>query len=195
MLLVCPHCEARYRVANERVPVQGARARCARCDRLFTVGLERPTSFRPAAQSQVKPKAAPQARDWDTGTQPDPFADAAPPPPEPPAAPPVTLSADEPLSQSLRLDDLSEPSAPSGIMLVADEAEQLAREMIQAVAAAYPERVQRARNDGRWDVHFGDLIRQVWTDFRDAAADGDASARDHFRRALNQVLAEGREVF
>lgn len=39
MLVVCPGCAARYRIGGDRVPLQGARARCPKCERVFRVGL------------------------------------------------------------------------------------------------------------------------------------------------------------
>lgn len=82
----------------------------------------------------------------------------------------------------------------SGLVLRSEEVQLLAEELVQAVAATYPERLTRARADGRWETHLGEVIREAWADFRAALPEA-ADSDEHFRRALNQVLVGGQEIF
>ena len=39
VVAICPNCDARYKVARERVPARGARLRCARCEHVFRLEM------------------------------------------------------------------------------------------------------------------------------------------------------------
>ena len=41
MIAACPQCGARYRIERERLPAQGARLRCSRCEAIFRVNAPR----------------------------------------------------------------------------------------------------------------------------------------------------------
>ena len=125
-----------------------------------------------------------------------------PPPAElelPPASPgPLSVSPGEARPPALPAAPSPEPApveAPrAGLVLRSEEVRHLAKELVQAVAATYPERLTRARADGRWETHLGEVIREAWGDFR-AALPNAVDSDEHFRQALNQVLVDGQEIF
>jgi len=79
LIVQCNQCEAKYRIADEKISGLGVRVRCAKCDNVFTVKPE-------AAPAEETPAAVETAlvgpANGDNETQPDP---PAPPPPEDPA--------------------------------------------------------------------------------------------------------------
>jgi hypothetical protein len=215
-------------VRSERVPLQGARARCARCDLLFTVGGPRHSKFEPfsprvAVEAAPAPAPVPQA----AVSTPRPEATASEPVKSdrqqaaedrrqtapttmreemgvekglgdgrrerhrrPPAA---FLNAPEGPADSA-VADVSRDS-PVGIRLDADGVRQLAQELVEVLAATYPDRVAQARRHGRWEAHLGEIVREAWADFRSSVPSGQTDADAHFRSALNDILCEGRQVF
>jgi predicted Zn finger-like uncharacterized protein len=64
MIAACPHCAARYRIEPERLPAQGGRLRCSRCETVFRVNRPRGEPQReaaPAPPAAPAPAAAPAA--------------------------------------------------------------------------------------------------------------------------------------
>jgi predicted Zn finger-like uncharacterized protein len=79
MIAGCPTCAARYRIDTAKLPAEGARLRCSRCETVFRV--------RPPESSETERPAAAPAPPRSTG--PVPIRSAAPARrPAPPAAPP-----------------------------------------------------------------------------------------------------------
>lgn len=70
MILQCPNCQTRFRVADEKVPAKGVRIRCARCATVFRA-MRKEKTLTPA------PPAAPPASST-PGPSFDPFDDFAP---------------------------------------------------------------------------------------------------------------------
>jgi len=73
MVITCPECSTKFRVATEKIPVQGAKLRCARCQHIFFVTREEESSVSPAAESsdifgspEESPASAPESRSIDT---------------------------------------------------------------------------------------------------------------------------------
>ena len=69
MILVCPNCDARYRLADDAIPAQGRKVRCASCQHEW---VEPP----PAASAPDAPSAA-------VAPETPPVSHPIPPPPEP----------------------------------------------------------------------------------------------------------------
>ena len=58
MIAACPQCGARYRIEPERLPAQGARLRCSRCEAIFRVNAPR---AEPAPEPPRDPQPTPAA--------------------------------------------------------------------------------------------------------------------------------------
>jgi predicted Zn finger-like uncharacterized protein len=216
VLVVCPECAARYRVGGDRVPPQGARARCPKCDRVFRVGLPRvagtppvdgarTSDSSPAGGAGAGQPATPAAADFagrdstDGGER----SNAA-------LAKRIQLARREsgnlPLLVShgygLGVGGEDEknveplPTSPADELLDLSDADlgKIAEDIVSALAATHPAAVARARADQKWDAHLGELIREAWADFQACVGNGQASAH-HFRAALNGIVAGGRKVF
>jgi predicted Zn finger-like uncharacterized protein len=89
MVVSCPECEARFKLADDAVPVGGAKARCARCNTTFRV--EAPEDDFPVPTGE-RPRPEPAA--------------AAPPPPDEAEAP----ESDEPVFGDDEPEERPEPS-------------------------------------------------------------------------------------
>jgi len=102
LIVQCDQCEARYRIADEKVTGQGVRVRCAKCDNVFTV---KP----PPASEQEAPAATDEAQ---TGHKSAGSEDKIPAQEQVPADP---VSRDEPEQQpSKSLGDFSGPGGAPG---------------------------------------------------------------------------------
>src|SRR6185295_4208229 len=92
MHVECTSCHARYTIADDKIPVQGARVRCRKCSEVFSV--ERPSAAAPTELPLIPPtpQPAPPAPSesafgsaFETST---PFSS----PPMPPSAAPPTMA-------------------------------------------------------------------------------------------------------
>ena len=98
MILVCPNCDARYRIADDAIPAQGRRVRCATCQHEWTepapVAAETaPPPAPPAASPPASPAASPPASPPASDAVSAPLAAAPEPEPEPVIDPPPRRSA------------------------------------------------------------------------------------------------------
>ncbi len=94
--------------------------------------------------------------------------------------PPGTGGSEMPADQLMAL-------SPADLQRIADD-------MVTALAAAHAEQVAAARQDHRWDAHLGRPIREAWTDYQ-ACVGGSPEGEEHFRGALNRILAGGEPIF
>src|SRR5262245_8528768 len=62
MIAACPHCGARYRIERERLPAQGARLRCSRCEAIFRVNPPAPAAAHASEGRPLQGKAAERPR-------------------------------------------------------------------------------------------------------------------------------------
>jgi predicted Zn finger-like uncharacterized protein len=87
MIVICSSCQARFRVADEKVGPRGAKVRCSRCQTVFVVRRE-PAEPAPPAHFDIELTPGPARKPPPA----DPFAagpQAAPVPAFPPAKPPA----------------------------------------------------------------------------------------------------------
>ena len=161
--------------------------------------------MRPPAPAAAPPAAAPAHAP--AGPPPDPYSTI-----EVPDAPRESLAArirmarrptvERPLliSHGYGLGDTSTgnatPSMPHDAMMALSPADlqRIADDLVTALAAAHAEEVAQARQDQRWDAHLGRSIREAWTDYQ-ACTGGSPEGEEHFRAALNRILAGGGSIF
>lgn len=80
MILVCPNCDARYRLADDAIPAQGRRVRCASCQHEWTEPPPRPSAPDPPAAAPAAPPPASAAIPDPISAAPEPVAEPEPDP-------------------------------------------------------------------------------------------------------------------
>jgi hypothetical protein len=73
------------------------------------------------------------------------------------------------------------------LALSEEAAGRLAEELVEALAATYPARLARARADGQWMFHLGDVIDEARTDFHRAIGDALPIGDQLFDAALERL--------
>lgn len=70
MIITCPACLTKFKLAEERIPAEGAKARCSKCQHLFFISKEpaqtaepREAEF-PAAPAKISGQAEQKVRAW-----------------------------------------------------------------------------------------------------------------------------------
>jgi hypothetical protein len=85
-------------------------------------------------------------------------------------------------------EDGSGASDGAYLALSEESAGRLAEELVAALAATYPARLARARGDGQWTFHLGDVIDDARADFHRAIGDGLPDGDRLFDAALERLL-------
>jgi predicted Zn finger-like uncharacterized protein len=108
MIAACPHCAARYRIEPERLPAEGARLRCSRCEAVFRVN---------------RPRSEPKARE------------VPPPAPAPPVSAPAAPVVAAPAAPAPTVGPRG-PAARKPLVLVADPDVAAGKALAGALAGA-----------------------------------------------------------
>lgn len=77
----------------------------------------------------------------------------------------------------------------------AQKARLLARALVSDLVVYYPDKRARGLKEGTLKELFAEEIRKSWEEYVAQVGPEVAASTPHFREALNQILAEGRELF
>jgi predicted Zn finger-like uncharacterized protein len=206
MKITCTNCEAQYTIADEKVPAQGARVRCRKCQGVFTIQLAPPAAPPPASAAPAG--AAPPPAPTDAaprGVLRAPFIPpAAGPPPTPPEIRPVALPTIPPagtaLSPTPRPETVATSSPiPEGLppeeRTRHERARRLARVLASDIAIYNQEKRERGLRDGNLVAVLGYEIKKSWETYKERVTPELANATPYFRDALNEMLAGGQKIF
>jgi predicted nucleic acid-binding Zn-ribbon protein len=75
------------------------------------------------------------------------------------------------------------------------KARRLAKALVEQILQGRRSRRDRALAEGRLILEFGPQIQQIWRVYEDKVGTEMARRSPHFRNALNEILADGNEIF
>ena len=90
------------------------------------------------------------------------------------------------------------PSRPINPFLSQDpaaKARRLARALISDMVVYHPAKRQEGLRDGTLKQLFEDEIRKSWEEYADQVGKDVADSTPYFREALNEILADGKQLF
>lgn len=212
MIIQCQGCAAKYFLPEDKVPVNPLKVRCPKCTAVFMlvpqlvpVGV---AAQAPAATSPV-PSAPPVVEHTlEPAHQPAlPVVDVAPPVVEPvapaaAAAPPVA----EPSAPAVEAAPPAAEPAPAakpakstkskrGGRSKDDRAKRLARVLVSDILCYNQDRRDQALQDGTLMTVLGEDIKKSWELYKEKVGADLANSTNYFKEALNEILADGQEVF
>lgn len=182
MIIQCQGCAAKYFLPEEKVPENPLKVRCPKCQAVFTlvrnqepVGASvaadaRPTAPPAPAESTVPPLETVSAMD------------AVSAPPQAPAEAP----APEPEGKTKK---------KKGGRSKEDRAKRLARVLVSDILWYNREKRDGALEDGTLMTTLGEEIKKSWELYKEKIGPDLANSTNFFKEALNEILAEGQEVF
>lgn len=172
MIIQCQSCAAKYFLPEEKVPDTPLKVRCPKCRGVFALEPRTaPVSAGVGAATAHKRPAAPVATpesDFEI-----PLAAPAAPAPAPAAA-------------SRRLRGGRGPE---------DRAKRLARVLVSDILYYNRERRDQALQDGTLMTALGEEIKKSWELYKEKVGPEAAQSTNYFKEALNEILANGQEVF
>jgi hypothetical protein len=90
------------------------------------------------------------------------------------------------------------PSRPINPFLSQDpaaKARRLARALISDMVVYHPAKRQEGLRDGTLKQLFEEEIRKSWEEYADQVGQDVADSTPYFREALNEILADGKQLF
>lgn len=200
MNVSCPQCQTVFRVDPAKVPERGVRARCSVCSGLISVRrpdvpvpavpAPRPPAIEPPPEEERPATAAPAPREAPAFPSAGPvtFREPTPPPmPEPALPPPPVEPETRPAAPRFTNPFLQQDPAA--------RARRLARALVSDLVVYHPEKRQRGLAEGNLRELFSEEIRKSLEEYRDQVGDEVADTTPYFVDALNEILAEGQQIF
>ena len=187
MITTCTSCQARYRLADDKVPWRKVRVRCPNCQAVFVLDGTR------REEPQTVPFAAEvlEAVDAVSGLEAFPFG-ASSAPAGVPSPPPATQAA-----PAARVDSaVAVADAPRGVRRPRrDKTEMLARALVSDIVVYNRETRDRALAEGNLLEVLGPEIKKSWELYKEKVGASTANSTTYFKDALNEILADGRKLF
>lgn len=222
MIIQCQSCAAKYFLPEEKVPVNPLKVRCPKCRAVFMLAGKRERAEAAAAVSaapqakvatasahEVAPVSSPFAASRpvelgaDAAPAPSPVASATAEEPrvaetsnaspvfeiEPAPAPAETAPAAEPAKAAGPAKTPRAPKSPD------DRAKRLARVLVSDILWYNRERRDAALRDGTLMTSLGEEIKKSWELYKEKVGPEAAHSTNYFKEALNEILADGQQVF
>jgi predicted Zn finger-like uncharacterized protein len=195
MITTCTDCQARYQLDETKVPKRKIRVRCPACQGVFGLdGTQTGAAVvdpMPAAAPAPEPVAEAPAQDDMVVTSGFESPAAAPPAPEPAA--PAASQSDQAQSSVAVLDQVSESTGSTRRRRSKEE--MLARALVSDILVYNRELRDKALAEGNLLEALGAEIKKSWELYKEKVTPEVANSTNHFRDALNEILAEGDKVF
>jgi predicted Zn finger-like uncharacterized protein len=172
MIIQCQSCAAKYFLPEEKIPAHPLKVRCPKCRAVFMLAPR----VEPVAVGAGAGRPAAPARP----------AENARPAPQPAA----TLSPDAPPAEA----PAGERPARGG-RANEDRAKRLARVLVSDILCYNREKRDLALRDGTLMTTLGDEIKKSWELYKEKVGPEAAHSTNYFKEALNEILANGQEVF
>lgn len=166
MIIQCQSCAAKYFLPEEKIPANPLKVRCPKCRAVFMLA--------PRATRIPVGVAVGSAADAtvDSAEMESAFTESAPPvAPEGGAAP-------------------SKGGRP-----LEDRAKRLARVLVSDILWYNRDKRDQALRDGTLMTTLGEEIKKSWELYKEKVGPETAHSTNYFKEALNEILANGQEVF
>lgn len=187
MIILCVGCGAKYFLPQAKIPSSPTRVRCPQCTAVFTLNPS-PQNVVAGREdgmvtSPAKSAKAPVDSSVATGSSPSKAPEPAP------ASPAADTRGDVPKPAA----QASRKKSKGG--KADDRARRLARVLVSDILCYNQEKRDQALVDGTLMTALGDEIKKSWELYKEKVGADVAKSTDYFKEALNEILADGQEVF
>jgi len=214
MIIQCQSCSSKYFLSEEKVPVNPLKVRCPKCRAVFMLAAkaERAAVTVPPALAPVVQAVAPPVESLRPAREPVLMQEIAPVVEtpvvaamvaEPVAAPEIEPVAVVPApAPEPEIEEVAVPAAsPAGRSSgrggksAEDRAKRLARVLVSDILWYNRERRDAALRDGTLMTSLGEEIKKSWELYKEKVGPEAAHSTNYFKEALNEILANGQQVF
>ncbi len=179
MITTCTECQARYQLEDRKVPRRVIKVRCPECQGVFTLdGTVREDTETPLVidhgGQDLTPRSAPRA----------------------PASGTAAAGSSKPAQAGVAvLDEAAKPAAVTRGRRRKSKEEMYARALVSDILAYNRETRDQALKEGNLVEALGAEIKKSWELYKEKVTPEVANSTDHFKKALNEILAEGADLF
>jgi predicted Zn finger-like uncharacterized protein len=190
MIIQCQGCAAKYFLPQDKVPENPIKVSCPKCTAVFTlVPQHEPVTAGTTGAPVVEEPAVRESAAVEPAVQ---EPTAAEPAVEEPAVeePAAATTAAEPA----KTDPQNAPGPIRG-RSKDDRAKRLARVLVSDILCYNQEKRDQALEDGTLMTVLGEEIKKSWELYKEKVGADKANSTNYFKEALNEILADGQEVF
>ena len=191
MITTCTVCQARYQLDDEKIPMRVIKVRCPACSGVFSLDGTQARREEPLVTTGFEAAGPPAAAVPPTATP-----AVSPRAPDPAPTPVASAAAVETAAPSVAVMDAPAPSpARSGGRRRRSKEEMLARALVSDIKVYNRELYDNAKAEGNLLEALGAEIKKSWELYKEKVTPEVANSTEHFREALNEILADGEKVF
>lgn len=189
MVIECPKCKTKYEVADMDVPAVGCAVKCLECSNIFTIYKE-PTDIEltPYREDDFQPSVS-EAKEilrsnLETKKE----------------TPTIEKSFTEKTFEetpTIEEPKVSKPTLPDDPELQRKhkKAERLGRSLVKDIYLYHKDKVEQGRKEGNLVQLLGEEIKKSWKFYKRQVDPEILQEKNYFKEALNEIIAEGKEVF
>ena len=205
MITTCTECQARYQLDDDKIPPRVIKVRCPSCKGVFSLdgtqamkeavpAPEQPMEVQEGFEEYTNPPAAEEpVAEESVAEEPvveEPVASEPMPAPEPVPSPSASATV-EPATEVAVMD---RPVTRSSRRRRSKE-EMLARALVSDIMVYNRDIYDRAKADGNLLEAMGSEIKKSRELYKEKVTPEVANSTNHFRDALNDILADGEQLF
>ncbi len=192
MIVTCDGCQTRYMLGNDKVPTKGIRVRCPKCRFVWklTPAAEKPVFEVSGGRfASEAPIVETPVGGWNASPQRATVAMAEP-----------EMSAMEREAEIQSpvpgmASSFTEVQESPDVKKKRERTKRLARVFVSDILVYNKEKRNQALADGNLMAVLGPEIKKAWEAYKEKVGTDLRESNDYFREALNEILADGQEVF
>jgi predicted Zn finger-like uncharacterized protein len=189
MIVTCDGCQTKYLLGDEKVPENGIRVRCPKCrfvwrltppvynESVFEVSSGEFASSPPVQDEAPRGGwASMEQTEKSVLTETEPRVEEIE----------IPIQGSEPQEQQTVSPEMRKKK---------DRAKRLARVFVSDILVYNQEKRDRGLADGDLMTALGPEIKKAWEAYKEKIGSEVAESNEYFRKALNEILADGQEIF
>ncbi|MEJ2356161.1 MAG: zinc-ribbon domain-containing protein [candidate division WOR-3 bacterium] len=178
MVVQCPKCKTKYEVADMDVPAGGCAVQCLECSNVFTIYRE-PLDIKltPYREDEFEPSVKEAKEILKSNIESGMGASVS------------EKTVKEPVKEEVPLTDDPEK------MKQHRKAERLGRSLVKDIYLYHKDKVEQGRKSGTLVQLLGEEIKRSWKFYKKQVDPEILQEKNYFKDALNEIIAEGKEVF
>ncbi|MBU8922253.1 MAG: zinc-ribbon domain-containing protein [Bacteroidales bacterium] len=194
MIVTCGGCQTKYMLGDEKVPENGIRVRCPKCRFIWKLS---PAASEPVFEvstnqfASSEPVAESVSGSWNQASQPARASAAV-------AEPSIDGMEQEIEIASAAQNQVESPAEISETpqqKKLRDRTKRLARVFVSDILVYNKNERDKALADGTLMTVMGPEIKKAWEAYKQKVGTEIRESNDYFREALNEILADGQELF
>lgn len=190
MVVTCDGCQTKYLLGDEKVPDKGIRVRCPKCRFVWRLNPSEPQDSAFEVSSGEFASTPPVTDDAPRGGWASMEPDAKGVVTE---AEPRVEEVEIPI-QGLEPEAKTDTESPE-MRKKKDRAKRLARVFVSDILIYNQEKRDKGLADGDLMTALGSEIKKAWEAYKEKIGSEVSESSEYFRTALNEILADGQEIF